>query len=264
MFPALFLFPPVADVQTGFPSSGWLCSDHRQRLGLRSTYGADAAGTGADATPAATRWRHTLTQCSVTECIYSINEWTNTFLRLNNEILFTKTKEMISGVTLYSVLIISLFWGWTWSASHHVFKDDMDLESHPPDLGQSLSEGPKKIVRTLSLGSRLDRPMEATHRRIVSWFADQPAAPFGLHQLVELGKSSGKKAGDWYGPSIVAHIIRWVPKWFQGPLFHPAFITAEQISCCFRKAVAASVELPDLVVYVAQDCTGESSAVFLI
>lgn len=84
----------------------------------------------------------------------------------------------------------------------------MDLESHPADIGQSLSEGPKKISRTLSLGSRLDRPMEATHRRVVSWFADRPAAPFGLHQLVELGKTSGKKAGDWYGPSIVAHIIR--------------------------------------------------------
>ncbi|XP_026204625.1 cysteine protease ATG4D-like isoform X2 [Anabas testudineus] len=119
--------------------------------------------------------------------------------------------------------------GWTWSVSHHVFKDDMDLESQPADFRPSFNEGTKKISRTLSLGSRLDRPMEATHRRVVSWFADRPTAPFGIHQLVELGKSSGKKAGDWYGPSIVAHII--------------------------RKAVAASVDLPDLVVYVAQDCT---------
>ncbi|TNN58609.1 Cysteine protease ATG4D [Liparis tanakae] len=95
--------------------------------------------------------------------------------------------------------------------------------------GPDAKEGPSVRARKLSLGSLLDRPMEATHRRVVSWFADHPTTAFGIHQLVERGKSSGKKAGDWYGPSIVAHIL--------------------------RKAVAASADLPNLVVYVAQDCT---------
>lgn len=118
---------------------------------------------------------------------------------------------------------------WTWMANHHSVKDDLDLQ----DIHPSSSAGPRqkntKLGRNLSLGSLLDRPMEGTHRRVVSWFADHPTAPFGIHKLVNLGKSSGKKAGDWYGPSIVAHMI--------------------------RKAVNNSPDLPTLCVYVAQDCT---------
>ncbi|XP_006631671.3 cysteine protease atg4da [Lepisosteus oculatus] len=135
---------------------------------------------------------------------------------------------------------------WTWPGAHQLADVDMEvLKPRSPSRGglfpgPPLSRAPCQTPRghgsgvegsgrRAPPGHSQDPHSEAVHRRVVSWFGDHPHAPFGVHQLVELGKSSGKKAGDWYGPSIVAHII------------------------C--KAVANATDIRNLAVYVSQDCT---------
>ena len=72
---------------------------------------------------------------------------------------------------------------------------------------------------------------------IIKWFGDQPTpeSPFSIHKLVSLGASTGKRAGDWYGPSSVAHLL---------------------CQAMERASEDPNSKLNQLAVYVAQDCAG--------
>ncbi|KAJ7245089.1 hypothetical protein C8J57DRAFT_1191054 [Mycena rebaudengoi] len=48
----------------------------------------------------------------------------------------------------------------------------------------------------------------AVHARLLSWFLDSPAAPFGVHRMALAGKAQGKDVGMWFGPSAAAGAVR--------------------------------------------------------
>ncbi|XP_072295266.1 cysteine protease ATG4C [Eucyclogobius newberryi] len=136
---------------------------------------------------------------------------------------------------------------WTWSEA---------LTLQPLDTETWTTSAAKRLVASLeaslqsSPGSSLPKPPETNqaqafgpaeeadahmkdiyHRTLVSWFGDDSSSQLGIHRLVQLGSVMGRQAGDWYGPAVVAHIL--------------------------KKAVEEAIDpiLAGITAYVSQDCT---------
>lgn len=96
------------------------------------------------------------------------------------------------------------------------------------DSGQSLAPQAQASGSAEEADAHLK---EMYHRNLVSWLGDVSSAPLGLHRLVRLGLTMGKQAGDWYGPAVVAHILKRAVK------------------------EATDPALAGITAYVSQDCT---------
>lgn len=107
-----------------------------------------------------------------------------------------------SGATLLQPLDTET---WTTSAAKRLMASlESSLQGAP---GPSEHRGPQNQPTGSAEGAGIHME-EVFHRTLVSWFGDSPLAHFGLHGMVRLGLEMGKQAGEWYGPAVVAHILR--------------------------------------------------------
>ncbi|XP_069377737.1 cysteine protease ATG4C [Paralichthys olivaceus] len=158
-----------------------------------------------------------------------------------------------AGQMMLAQALILHFLGRDWTWSEALTLQPLDAETWTSTAAKRLvasleaslqgSQGPsdpglKHMHQAQGSAEEADAHLKAMyHRTLVSWFGDSPSAQLGLHRLVRSGLTMGKQAGDWYGPAVVAHIL--------------------------KKAVEEAMDpgLAGITAYVSQDCTVYSADV---
>lgn len=49
-----------------------------------------------------------------------------------------------------------------------------------------------------------DRPPPRKYVEVLSWFADEANAIFGIHRIAQGGMMCDRKVGQWFGPDTVS------------------------------------------------------------
>ncbi|XP_033937245.1 cysteine protease ATG4C [Pseudochaenichthys georgianus] len=156
-----------------------------------------------------------------------------------------------AGQMMLAQALILHFLGRDWTWSEAMALQPLDTETWTTSAAKRLvaslqgpsrspEHGPHPPLQSQAPGSAEEADAhlkEMYHRSLVSWFGDSPSAQLGLHRLIRTGLTMGKQAGDWYGPAVVAHIL--------------------------KKAVEEAMDpgLAGITAYVSQDCTVYSADV---
>ena len=57
----------------------------------------------------------------------------------------------------------------------------------------------------------VDAGDELMHKKIIRLFGDNLESPLSIHNFMEIAENSfSKKPGDWFGPTVTAHLIKQV------------------------------------------------------
>jgi cysteine protease ATG4 len=49
---------------------------------------------------------------------------------------------------------------------------------------------------------------DKVYLEILSKFEDHKDAVFGIHQIVTMGKDSGKNCGEWFSPNVISQVLK--------------------------------------------------------
>ncbi|KAJ7711319.1 hypothetical protein B0H16DRAFT_1817074 [Mycena metata] len=106
------------------------------------------------------------------------------------------------------------------------------------------------------------RGAHAAHGRLLSWFLDAPAAPFGVHRIALAGKAAGKGVGMWFGPSIIYLCIATLSHGLSLPFFIFLSLRLPTHANLFHRTLVDAFPVCGLGVAVAVDGTFYQTDVF--